>query len=99
MTSSKRYYLATAGGARPEAELGLGNLAYAEGRLDEAERHYRSALAGRPDMAEGWQNLGSVAMARRDTALALRLYRRAIGLAPGNAQLEGYIEEISGRHQ
>ncbi len=98
---ARRMYLeaTTAGGARPEAELGLGNLAYAEGRLDEAERHYRSALAGRPDMAEGWQNLGSVAMARRDTALALRLYRRAIGLAPGNAQLEGYIEEISGRHQ
>jgi tetratricopeptide (TPR) repeat protein len=81
----------------PELDLGLGNLAYAEGAFGEAERHYRAAVRARPQMAEAIQNLGNVAIARGDTALARRLYARALALRPENEALRAYIATLETR--
>ena len=72
-------------------------MAYATGDLGEAERRYRAAIAARPEMAEAWQNLGHVAVARGDTAAALSFYARALAQKPANPPLRAYIDELTGR--
>jgi Flp pilus assembly protein TadD len=89
--------LSTAQGPSAELELGLGNLAYAEGEFVEAERHYRTALVARPDMAEAIQNLGNLAIARGDTAMGQRFYVKALILRPDNASLRAYMARLGGQ--
>src|SRR6185437_16354098 len=48
------------------------------GRLDEAERLYRAALAARPNHAEAWHNLGVVAVQRGNVAAGLPHFERAL---------------------
>jgi tetratricopeptide (TPR) repeat protein len=97
MEEARRWYgQAARSGSSPELELALGNLAYIDGRLDEAERRYRTALGGQPGMAEAVQNLGNIAVTRGDTARARELYARALALRPGNAALRAYVAKLSG---
>lgn len=42
---------------QPAALLGLGNLAYEEGRWAEAEKYYRAMTLRFPDISAGWNNL------------------------------------------
>ncbi len=42
---------------QPAALLGLGNLAYQQGRWSEAEDYYRAMAKRFPDINAGWQNL------------------------------------------
>ena len=56
-----------------------------QGRLVEAERHYRSALEARPDTATAAFNLGVVLEDMKRTSEAVDEYRRAIRIDPRHA--------------
>jgi tetratricopeptide (TPR) repeat protein len=66
------YDRALLAGENPELELALGHLARAEGQLAVADRHYRRALAARPDAREAYAGLRDVAAARGDSGEARR---------------------------
>jgi Tfp pilus assembly protein PilF len=57
----------------------------AAGRVDEAVTLYRSLLEEDPDSALLWTNLGNAEASRGEAALAEAAYRRALELAPANA--------------
>lgn len=57
------------------------------GRLDEAERQYRAALAAAPDHPDALQCLGFLLRARGDNAGSLAQFERAIARAPAAAPL------------
>ncbi len=54
------------------------------GRLDEAARHYRRALALSPTLAEVWSNLGAMKLVRSEASAAAEIVRRALRLDPGH---------------
>lgn len=66
-------------------QTGLGH--QKAGRLDEAERHYRAALAAAPDDPGALQCLGFLLRARGDNAGSLAQFDHAIMQAPGYAPL------------
>ena len=53
-------------------------------RLDDALTLYRKALALRPNWAEGWWSLGTIAYDRNSYSDASRAFQRVITLAPAN---------------
>ncbi len=67
--------------------INLGASRRAEGRLDEAERAYKAALALEPDNAQAWYNLGNVYSDRAQHQDALDAFRRADAAAPGTAEI------------
>ncbi|HVY14914.1 MAG TPA: tetratricopeptide repeat-containing glycosyltransferase family protein [Rhodopila sp.] len=58
---------------------------HCQGRMQEAEAAYRAALSIEPDLAEGWMNLGLVAISRKRSEEALGYQREALRLDPDNA--------------
>jgi len=76
---------------------GLGALHRTAGRLAEAERHYRAAVALNPHWEPPHIGLGDVQTKRGDPRGALRHYRRALELDPRSArahmQLAGALAE------
>lgn len=64
------------------AEARLGDLAWSQGEADQAERHYRRALAAVPDHPYGRAGLARVAAARGHTGKALDLYARLVERTP-----------------
>ena len=78
---------ATMPSARVKTYLGV--LLLAAGKYDEAEQALRGALVLRPDSPPVLNNLGVLAMRRKDTAGARRLFQRVLELDPGhkNARL------------
>jgi tetratricopeptide (TPR) repeat protein len=62
----------------PDAHLNLGRLLHEEGRLGEAEAHYRAAAAA--EGARAYYNLGVVLEDQGREAEAIAAYQRALGL-------------------
>ncbi|MFG3409644.1 tetratricopeptide repeat protein [Streptomyces sp. NPDC048142] len=63
-------------------EARLGDLAWSLGRVDQAERHYRRALAAVPDHPYGQAGIARVTAARGHAGKALELYARLVGRTP-----------------
>lgn len=64
------------------AEARLGDLAWSRGKVDQAESHYRRALAAVPDHPYGQAGIARVAAARGQTGRALGLYTRLVKRTP-----------------
>lgn len=64
------------------AEARLGDLAWSLGKVDQAERHYRRALAVVPDHPYGQAGVARVAAARGQTGRSLDLYARLVERTP-----------------
>ncbi len=69
------------------AEFNLGTVLDQQDRWDEARAHYEQALAINPFHTRAMNNLGAGLDRRGDTAAALRLFERAIAIAPDAADL------------
>jgi hypothetical protein len=64
------------------AHYNLGNALRENGDADGAIRHYREAIAIKPDYAEAHGNLGAILKTRGDLEGAIRHYRRVIEINP-----------------
>lgn len=71
----------------PGTHAQLGTLAAVEGRLDEAEMHYRVALAGDPGLAEASLNLAKICERTGRLAEAASHYGAVVGNARASADL------------
>jgi Flp pilus assembly protein TadD len=68
----------------PVANLELGNLARAEGHLDEAAARYRAVIRRKPDGVGGWTGLGVTLHAQGDLAGARAAFERVLELDPAD---------------
>jgi len=66
-----------------DSHLNLGRMLHEDGRLGEAEGHYRQALAAAPDSSTAAFNLGVVSEDLGRSGEAKRAYRRALEHEPG----------------
>jgi tetratricopeptide (TPR) repeat protein len=73
---------------RATTETNLGVALQTDGRLQEAENHYRRALAIQPDYAPAHVNLGMVLVALHRPVEAIESYKRAIELESGDVDLD-----------
>jgi tetratricopeptide (TPR) repeat protein len=73
---------------RATTETNFGVVLQNDGRLQEAERHYRRALAVQPDYAPAYVNLGMALMALRRPHEAVEAYQRAIELRATDVDLD-----------
>lgn len=69
----------------PAIQNNYGGLLKAMGRVNEAERAFRRALAAKADFADAWSNLSAVLMDLGRASEAVDAGRRATALAPGKA--------------
>jgi len=67
------------------AHVAMGDLRIREGRLDDAEAHYRRGVALDPTFAAGFNNLGVVLARQGKLDEAVQRYREALALRPGYA--------------
>lgn len=72
-------------GMTAEILTGLGTANLGLGRLGQAERQLRRAVAAAPDWAEAWNNLGVVLMETGQLAEARQVFRRAYALDNGES--------------
>lgn len=82
------------------AHNNLANYLASRGQLAEAEHHYDTALAIKPNFAEAHNNLGTVLSEEGDSAAAEKHYRRALDLNPDYAKAHfnlGFELEGKGR--
>jgi Flp pilus assembly protein TadD len=84
LTLSLRDLEVTPRSAKLHAGAGIAH--HAAGRVVEAERHYREALAIYPDYAQIHYNLGELLAERGDDGAAIKHLGRAASLAPGNVR-------------
>ncbi len=73
---------------RATTETNLGVALQTDGRLHEAETHYRRALAIQPDHAPAYVNLGMVLVALSRPGEAIDSYKRAIELGSEDVNLD-----------
>jgi tetratricopeptide (TPR) repeat protein len=73
---------------RAITETNLATALQAEGRLDEADAHYRRAIAFRSDYAPAYNNLGSLLRARGQNAAAISTFEQALALEPGFSEVD-----------
>ena len=67
---------------RAFAEARLGDLAWSQGAVDQAERHFRRSVDAVPGHPYGESGLARLYAARGDTAKALEMYRRLAARIP-----------------
>lgn len=70
------------------ARMALGNAAYRQHQLPQAEAAYRQAASDHPDAADAWNNLAQVLHERQQPAQALEAAQRAVAL--GGPRLATY---------
>ena len=68
------------------ALVGLGNLAYARGDLDQAAEHYRRATEAAPRLGAAWNNLAVALSEQGERDAALDAVRRAIATGEGDQE-------------
>jgi tetratricopeptide (TPR) repeat protein len=79
-----------------EIELFLGESAFGQGRLVEAERHMLPAFDAFPDLAVAASYLGSIYMAMEDFDEGLVYYQEAVAIIPGHREaLLGQMKLLS----
>jgi tetratricopeptide (TPR) repeat protein len=70
------------------ARMALGNIAYHQGHLDDAEVQYRQAAIAHPDAADAWNNLAQVLYEKGSLGEARTAASRAVAI--GGAHLATY---------
>ena len=80
--------------AAPGPHYVMGRLCQDEGRLTEAEAHYRRALSLKPDHARAHNNLGAVLQMQGQLQAAVESYRRALALDPSLPQANQNLASI-----
>ncbi len=83
-------------GDLPEILVSRGDVLFALGRLDEAERSYRAGLDRAPQAAQAWQGLGRIAAQRGDKAEARRLYGQALRINPSSRAAREELQRLGG---
>ena len=84
----------------PEPQQRLGTVLLREGKLDEAEKCFRSALEHDPEYVEALIGLGQVQAQKHDTASALKTFETAIEIDPHRSKAHfclGQLLEASAR--
>jgi protein O-GlcNAc transferase len=71
--------------SNPEVHNNLGTLWKKQGRLDDAIRAYRQALAQSPGYANAHYNLGNAYRDQKEMESAARCFQRAVNADPGHA--------------
>ncbi|PKP85504.1 MAG: tetratricopeptide repeat protein [Alphaproteobacteria bacterium HGW-Alphaproteobacteria-2] len=74
------------GGVTADAQSAIGSANLRLGRIDQAERWLRAAVAQDPDYAAAWNNLGVVLVEQGDYAEASLAFRRAFALVNGDSE-------------
>ncbi|MBL8298341.1 MAG: aspartyl/asparaginyl beta-hydroxylase domain-containing protein [Rhodanobacteraceae bacterium] len=69
-----------------QAQLAAARAAAAQGRIGEAERHFRQLVGHLPELTEGLNFLGMCELARQQTGAAIVLFERARQVAPDDAE-------------
>jgi tetratricopeptide (TPR) repeat protein len=72
----------------------MGRLCQDDGRLAEAEAHYRRSLSLKPDQAKAHNNLGAVLQIQGQLQAAVESYRRALELDPSLPQANQNLASI-----
>ena len=86
---------AAADSTAPGPHYVMGRLCQDEGRLAEAEAHYRRSLALKPDQPKALNNLGAVLHMQGRLDLAVESYRRALELDPTLPQANQNLASIT----
>src|SRR6266849_563671 len=81
--------------SNPGPHYSMGRLCQGEGRLAEAEAHYRRSLGLKPDQPNAHNNLGSVLHMQGKLDLAVASYRRALELDPALPQANQNLAAIT----
>ncbi len=81
---------------RPPSVNALASELFNAGDTATAAAFFRLNVDHHPDYAEGWESLGDLAAARGDGPEALRMYERALALAPEHPRLRRKVEEARG---
>lgn len=74
--------------------LRQGMQAHREGRLEEAEKHFRTAVLTDPRNADAYFNLGALAEKKGDLVSALSNYRAALHLNPEDGELKEAVVAV-----
>ncbi len=74
------------GGVTADAQSAIGSANLRLGRIDQAERWLRAAVARDPDYAAAWNNLGVVLVEQGDYPEASLAFRRAFALVNGDSE-------------
>jgi len=72
-------------------DLALGNLYFAEQRIDEALERYRSAVDKYPEFLRGWNNIGMIHYQRKEWREASTAFAKAVNLGDRDAQTFGLL--------
>ena len=72
---------------RPEAQTNLGNLYVQQGKLQQAEQAYKTAIDLNPVYTPAWVNLADYYRGRQDEAAAEKTLKQAIAAMPTVAEL------------
>lgn len=72
-------------------DLALGNLYYAEDRIEEATARYESAVSKYPEFLRGWVNIAMIHYQQKEFAQAAKAYAQAINLGDRDAQTFGLL--------
>jgi tetratricopeptide (TPR) repeat protein len=84
---------------RPESRLNLGVLALRQGKMAEAEKFYRAALALAPDFAPAWANLADLHRMQGREEEGERVLREGLKHAPRSAELQHALGLLLVRRQ
>jgi tetratricopeptide (TPR) repeat protein len=82
----------------PQISKNLGDLAYRQGRYDDAWDHYQRATQLLPDLGDDiFFRLGNIAYKRRDPAQATELWQRALDLNPHHELVRANLDSLGDR--
>lgn len=82
-------------------EVANGDLLWAAGRLDEAEKAFAHAFKANPQLTEAGMKLAGIRLSRQNYPGAIETYRRVIGIGPPNARAwigMGLAQLHTGKH-
>ncbi len=72
-------------------DLALGNLYFAEERIDDALARYNSSVTKYPEFLRAWTNIGMIHYQRQDWAEAAKAFAKAVNLGDRDAQTFGLL--------
>lgn len=77
------------------ARVTLGRALFEIGRLDEAQHELQTVLSGAPNNLPALRGLGEIAQRRGDLKSALAHYRRALGLARSDPDMQQLVADLT----